>query len=151
MEIYVKIKKKELLPEIIKIVSYMWKKDIQFSRAADTMEFRDATFFCLKWDKTFDDSRWSGNSRFSKDIEFDIPQNIDNYNEPILAEADDDILFVDKRALYRAILLIAESSEGKISEDKKNWITPKEFKKKYKKYIDSDFDYANEVSLKGEN
>ncbi len=147
MKYYIIIKLRKCLPKLKDIIDRSWKAGIQFSRVADEVEFKDSTFFEFGWDKWLDDKRWSGNKHSNNLLSFDISKNIDNYNEPILAEADDNILFIDKRALYRAILLIAESSEGKISEDKKNWITPEEFHEKYKEYIDSDFDEAVEKSL----
>ena len=59
-----------------------------------------------------------------------------------------DVLIVDKRAMYIMALEIATAIDGQISEDdKKTWLTVKEFKEKHQDILSLTFDKANEMSL----
>ena len=59
-----------------------------------------------------------------------------------------DVLTVDKRAMYIMALEIATAIDGQISEDdKKTWLTIKEFKEKHQDILSLTFDKANEMSL----
>ena len=147
MKLYIIIKNRKDLPESMLLIETMWRNDIDYSKTSDELEFKNATFFGLKWNKTFDDERWRGNKYFSIFIDFDLPECLDNYKEPITIETEDDIPTVDKRAFYKAALLIAETCEGKISFDTQEWLTKDEFYNKYKQYIDISFEEAVEISI----
>ena len=58
------------------------------------------------------------------------------------------LLTLDKRAFYIMAIEIATIFNGKISEDdKKTWLTIKEFKEKHQDILSLTFDEANEMSL----
>ena len=65
-----------------------------------------------------------------------------------LASTHLELLTLDKRAFYIMSIEIATIFNGKISEDdKKTWLTIKEFKEKYQDILSLTFDEANEMSL----
>ena len=65
-----------------------------------------------------------------------------------LASTHLELLTLDKRAFYIMALEIATAIDGQISEDdKKTWLTIKEFKEKHQDILSLTFDEANEMSL----
>ena len=65
-----------------------------------------------------------------------------------LASTHLELLTLDKRAFYIMAIEIATIFNGKISEDdKKSWLTIKEFKEKYQDILSLTFEEANEMSL----
>ena len=65
-----------------------------------------------------------------------------------LASTHLELLTLDKRAFYIMAIEIATIFNGKISEDdKKTWLTIKEFKEKYQDILSLTFEEANEMSL----
>ena len=65
-----------------------------------------------------------------------------------LASTHLELLTLDKRAFYIMAIEIATIFNGKISEDdKKTWLTIKEFKEKHQDILSLTFDEANEMSL----
>ena len=59
-----------------------------------------------------------------------------------------ELLTLDKRAFYIMAIEIATIFNGQISEDdKKTWLTVKEFKEKHQDILSLTFDEANEMSL----
>ena len=65
-----------------------------------------------------------------------------------LASTHLELLTLDKRAFYIMAIEIATAIDGKISEDdKKTWLTIKEFKEKHQDILSLTFDEANEMSL----
>ena len=65
-----------------------------------------------------------------------------------LASTHLELLTLDKRAFYIMAIEIATIFNGQISEDdKKTWLTIKEFKEKHQDILSLPFDEANEMSL----
>ena len=65
-----------------------------------------------------------------------------------LASTHLELLTLDKRAFYIMAIEIATVFNGQISEDdKKTWLTIKEFKEKYQDILSLNFEEANEMSL----
>lgn len=149
MKLYVNIPDRKTLPEIDKLIEFMWKKNVSISKAADAERLRDCTTLAICWDKWVDDNRWVNNCKFKEYIYFNIPKKIQLSN-PIIVEIADDAVLVDKRAVYKAVLLIASCGDGLISKDRTIWLSKNEFEEQNKKLLICSFEDAVEISLRKE-
>jgi hypothetical protein len=73
----------------------------------------------LCWDKWVDDPRWSSHEKFIEHVYFDTSPD----TSVISIEVDDDATIVDKRAVHKACLLIAERCGGLLSVDEEKWMS----------------------------
>lgn len=146
MKIYVIINNQRNLPELDELIAAMWEENITYFKAGDAIRFSKCTTFSICWDKWVDDKRWTDHSKFKEYIYFELPCN-PSLIEPILIETTDDAVFVDKRAFLKASYYIAKKAGGKISFDKKFWVTPDDFMNKNKDILNISFKDAIEVSL----
>ena len=150
----------------LELAGKMWfpeDEQVSYSNAGDNEQLQEDFFSNLSLRKSTADKRWSSvplkegvRSLFSHideciDLEFEDAFATD-YNEKgdylrILTKHLE-VLTVDKRAMYIMALEIATAIDGQISEDdKKTWLTIKEFKEKHQDILSLTFDEANEMSL----
>ena len=149
---YVLIDTRDNLPSIDDLVEKMWKTGVSYSKASDSSEFKNCTTLSLSWDKWIDDERWLLPGLKSKEyIYFDLPEQADNYLSPIALEIDDDALFIDKRAFYKALDYISRCTKGRISVDGQEWMNNELFVDEFQKYLCTEFDQSVYKSLTGEN
>lgn len=129
------------LPNRSSLKKMMWSEAKSISHSFDLKEFGSLT---LSWDKWIDDERWSKDAKKPfEHINFEvIDSNI------VLIDIEDDALFIDKRAFYKGAIYICEKTNGKISEDKITWKTPKEISHSVDNYINCSFKEAVELSYK---
>lgn len=147
MKLIIRFNDKKYLPKIDDLVYYMWNKNINFSKAGNSTKLATITSLSLCWDKWVDDIRFNTHPKFKEYIYFE--QLSKSKNPPTLSiEVDNDALFIDKRAFYRAGLIIAQKTQGEISFDQQKWMKPNEFFSTYNEIIKFSFENAVEVSLK---
>ena len=140
MQLFISIKNAITLPNRDEIIKAMWEKAFSVSHALDLKEFNS---LMLSWDKWIDDTRWSdGIPKSFEHINFEFRNN-----KLIIVEVDDNALLVDKRALYRSAIFIAERTNGTISMDNSTWITANELCEYANNYLKYTFDEAVEISF----
>ncbi len=114
MKIFLNLTKRDNLPDVTDLTTYIWDNNKSISRAGDSIDFRKCTSLALAWDKWIDDTRWSCHPKFKEYIYFWFLHTSPN-NSTLIIEIDDDAVFVDKRAYFRAIEYIAEQTNAKIN------------------------------------
>lgn len=147
MKKYIMVSTRKALPRTFELASIMWEKDISLSRSGDAIDLKNCTTLALSWDKWINDKRWSGKTKSSELIYFEIPKKIDKFTNPITIEIADDAVLVDKRAFLKAAIYIAEKAYGKISDDGITWMTPEEYSEMNKETLKYSFEEAAEASL----
>ena len=146
----------------------MWFKErngqkISFSNVGDDEMLQNDFYLSLRLDKWgASGSRWKDakvkgssaiNSQMYENIDLDYEGSYESDGREKgkylrIASNYLDVLTVDKRAMYIMALEIAIAIDGQISEDdKKTWLTIKEFKEKHQDILSLTFDKANEMSL----
>ena len=146
----------------------MWFKErngqkIRFSNVGDDEMLQNDFYLSLRLDKWGAiGSRWKDvkakggsaiNSQKYENIDLDYEGSYESDGREKgkylrIASNYLEVLTVDKRAMYIMALEIATAIDGQISEDdKKTWLTIKEFKEKHQDILSLTFDEANEMSL----
>ena len=146
----------------------MWFKErncqkISFSNVGDDEMLQNDFYLSLRLDKWgASGSRWKDvkvkggsaiNSQKYENIDLDYEGSYESDGREKgkylrIASNYLDVLTVDKRAMYIMALEIATAIDGQISEDdKKTWLTIKEFKEKHEDILSLTFEEANEMSL----
>ena len=146
----------------------MWFKErngkkISFSNVGNDEMLQNDFYLSLRLDKWgASGSRWKDvkvkggsaiNSQKYENIDLDYEGNYESDGREKgkylrIASNYLDVLTVDKRAMYIMALEIATAIDGQISEDdKKTWLTIKEFKEKHEDILSLTFEEANEMSL----
>ena len=169
MRIYIKSDfKKKITFTTRELVWQMWFKErngkqISFSNVGDDEMLQNDFYLSLRLDKWgVSGSRWKdvkvkGGSAINSqkyeniDLDYEVSYESDGREKGEylrIASNYRDVLTVDKRAMYIMALEIATAIDGQISEDdKKTWLTIKEFKEKHQDILSLTFDEANEMSL----
>lgn len=147
MKIFIKYNNNDCLPDIVDLVGVMWKENINFSKVADATSFSECTTLSLAWDKWLDDERWISHPKFKEYIYFDLKRKHAAVFNKMSMEIDDEAIEVDKRAFYKAVVYIAEITQGKISLDGISWLDSKDYAENIKEYLKLSFEQANELSL----
>ena len=170
MRIYIKGDYTKEIPfDYLELAKRMWfdtkdGKRVDFSYFGNNRPFKTDPTIHLKLNKWMHDNRWNNvqlkegitnefGSHVYENLELDFEDNpATDYREKgdclRLASTHLELLTVDKRAFYIMALEIATAIDGQISEDdKKTWLTIKEFKEKHEDILSLTFDEANEMSL----
>jgi DNA primase catalytic subunit len=147
MKLYLFLKKKSSLPEIEELAFTIWDKNINFSKIGDHYVLKNCTVLSLSWDKWYDDPRWKGNEKSREYIDFELITEKYKRSVNVSIHVADDAVFVDKRAVHKAAVFLAQTCDGKISEDGKVWGTPEEYSQIVKEYLQCTFVEAVEKSL----
>lgn len=148
MKFFLSFKNKSEIPNVEQMLKYMWESGNNFSKSGNWKGSDRHTTLALSWDKWLDDSRWSNHPKFKEYIYFSLQNKRINLNYTISVEIDDDAVFVDKRAFFKAILLIAKSTKALIGIEKKtNLVSFNEFLTIANEYIEDSFSEATEKSL----
>ena len=150
----------------MELAGKMWfpeDEQISYSNAGDNDALQEDFSLNLSLRKSTADKRWSSvplkegvRSLFSHideciDLEFENAFATD-YNEKgdylRILTSHLEVLTVDKRAMYIMALEIAKVIGGQISDDDKaNWLTIEEFKRKHEAILSLTLEEANERSL----
>lgn len=167
MKLYIKGDYTKKIPYgYLELAGKMWfpeDEQISYSNAGDNDALQEDFSLNLSLRKSTADKRWSSvplkegvRSLFSHideciDLEFENAFATD-YNEKgdylRILTSHLEVLTVDKRAMYIMALEIAKVIGGQISDDDKaNWLTIEEFKRKHEAILSLTLEEANERSL----
>lgn len=167
MKLYIKGDYTKKIPYgYLELAGKMWfpeDEQISYSNAGDNDALQEDFSLNLSLRKSTADKRWSSvplkegvRSLFSHideciDLEFENVFATD-YNEKgdylRILTSHLEVLTVDKRAMYIMALEIAKVIGGQISDDDKaNWLTIEEFKRKHEAILSLTLEEANERSL----
>ncbi|MFT8349937.1 hypothetical protein [Clostridium saccharoperbutylacetonicum] len=146
MKIFIKYNENGDLPDIDDLVKKMWKENINVSKVADAVSFRDCTTLSLAWDKWLDDKRWASHPKFKEYIYFELIKE-SRFTSKIIMQIEDDAIEVDKCAFYKAVVLIGEKTRWEISADGIKWIKIDDYIKVVNRYLKLSFEEAVELSL----
>ena len=167
MKLYIKGDYTKKIPYgYLELAGKMWfpeDEQISYSNAGDNDALQEDFSLNLSLRKSTADKRWSSvplkegvRSLFSHideciDLEFENAFATD-YNEKgdylRILTSHLEVLTVDKRAMYIMALEIAKVIGGQISDDDKaNWLTIEEFKRKHEAILSITLEEANERSL----
>lgn len=167
MKLYIKGDYTKKIPYgYLELAGKMWfpeDEQVSYSNAGDNDALQEDFSLNLSLRKSTADKRWSSvplkegvRSLFSHideciDLEFENAFATD-YNEKgdylRILTSHLEVLTVDKRAMYIMALEIAKVIGGQISDDDKaNWLTIEEFKRKHEAILSLTLEEANERSL----
>jgi hypothetical protein len=145
----------------------MWiPEEIQetYSNAGNNDSLQDDLTVSLMWGKSLFDARWNtvplkdtNLSRFFShrdewlDLKFENAY-VSDYRERgdclRLLSTHQELLTIDKRAMYIMATEVAKAIDGMISEDdKETWLTVEDFKHQHQKILSLTFEEAHEMSL----
>ena len=144
--IYVKVRDRTNLPTIKELAEFMWNKGLSFSWYRDDYFLQNCNEIALSWDKWLDDPRWDELTKKEEYIYFECFWDGRNGYYLIIIFMKEDPVFVDRRAVYRAALMLADRGGGFIEVDGLKF-TVEEFRKAKGEYIETSFSDAVERSL----
>ena len=129
--------------------SYAWDEDLHLNLRLDKFKYNDE-----RWES----ANFNTNINPWKTFEYEnLTLDLENSYESDGREKGDylriisthqDILTVDKRALYVMAIEVASAIDGQISEDdKQSWLSVEEFKEYHKDVLSLTYDEAVDISL----
>lgn len=168
MKLYIKGDYSKQFPYgYLELAGKMWvPEEIQetYSNAGNNDSLQDDLTVSLMWGKSLFDARWNtvplkdtNLSRFFShrdewlDLKFENAY-VSDYRERgdclRLLSTHQELLTIDKRAMYIMATEVAKAIDGMISEDDKaTWISVEDFKHQHQKILSLTFEEAHEISL----
>ena len=166
MKLYIKSDfKKKITFGYEELAHRMWTekvngKELSISHSGNDETLQEENLISLYHNKWLNDDRWRNSDivalhSFLKveniSLEFELAR-VSDYRETgeylRIASSHQDILTVDKRALYIMAIEVATALDGMISEDDKvTWISVDDFKERHAAILSLSFEEAHEMGL----
>ena len=166
MKLYIKSDfKKKITFGYEELAHRMWTekingKELSISHSGNDETLQDDCYLSMYYNKWEHDVRWNSNRVVALpsylhmeniSLEFELAR-VSDYRETgeylRIASSHQDILTVDKRALYIMAIEVATALDGMISEDDKvTWISVDDFKERHAAILSLSFEEAHEMGL----